>query len=143
MQFIHTNPAYSLRINESSFILFFNLLFLLIQAIEDAAVLRKELQVSRQELEHLVQRGSDSSSREREWEMERVTFGQKLQEADTKVGGLERLLEERLKACELLTAERDETREILGNREREKIVSYLYIYTLCSCIQMTPVHIMY
>ena len=73
-----------------------------------------------------MQRESDSS-RESEWEVERVRFLQRLQEADTKVGGLERLLEARLGACELLTVERDEAREILENREREKMVSQLFI----------------
>ena len=61
--------------------------------------------------------------RESDWERERVESAQKLQEADTKVLGLERMQRERERMSQLLTAERDEAREILANREMEKIVS--------------------
>ena len=61
--------------------------------------------------------------RESDWERELVESAQKLQEADTKVLGLERMQRERERMSQLLTAERDEAREILANREMEKIVS--------------------
>lgn len=94
-----------------------------LQAIDDVNTLEADLNNYRSKLESVLQTEVLSKNRESDWERELMESAQRLQEADTKVGGLERMLQERESLSQLLTAERDEAREILANREMEKIVS--------------------
>ena len=97
--------------------------YIYIQAIDDVNTLEADLNDNRSKLESILQREVMHKRRESDWERERVESAQKLQEADTKVLGLERMQRERERMSQLLATERDEAREILANREMEKIVS--------------------
>ena len=94
----------------------YSILLYCLQAIYDVNTLEADLNNHRSKLESMLQTEVWYKERESDRERERLESTQKLQEADTKVGGLERM-------NQLLTAERDEAREILANRETEKIVS--------------------
>ena len=65
---------------------------------------------------------SAAGGRSGDWERERVSLLQRLQEAETKVSGLERMLAERGREVDALAEEREENREILASREKEKLV---------------------
>ncbi|KAI6658970.1 hypothetical protein LOD99_14646 [Oopsacas minuta] len=96
------------------------------QAVDDANTMENDLSVSRREIESLLQKQVNINNKESEWKRDRIMLVQKLQEADTKVIGLERILQERDERSILLSTERDEAREILASREKEKIALSQY-----------------